>query len=140
MLKDCLRENELATKQLREEISTQIEKLTKLTWQSGDNIEDLVEGLQEYEKNIERAWLNYENNFNRVGGELEKATDTITERLRNYNDMMNNGMKQTLDRFDKSVTDTVGLLESMVEDLQDSVESIRKKVYVGEFAAHRLQK
>ena len=128
LLKETLKENELAAKKFLDEISVQINKIVAVNQRSEDNIEDLVSGLQEYEKNIERAWVNYENNFNRVGGELEKATNIITQRLQDYNNMMNNGMKQALEKFDKSVTDSVGLLNSAVEDLQDAVDSIRRKV------------
>lgn len=127
-LRESLKENEIATRKFHDEISIQINKLVTANQKSEDSIEELVLGLEEYEKNIERAWVNYENNFNRVGGELEKATNIITQRLQDYNNMMNNGMKQTLEKFDRSVTDAVGLLNSAVEDLQDSVDSIRRKV------------
>lgn len=128
LLKETLKENEIATKRFLDEISIQINKLVTVNQRNENGIENLVSGLREYEKNIERAWQNYENNFNCVGGELEKATNIITQRLQDYNNMMNNGMKQALEKFDRSVTDAVGLLNSAVEDLQDSVDSMRRKV------------
>lgn len=128
LLKECLKDNEAAAERFRYEISAQIDKLAKSNQKSKDSIENLVEGLQEYEKNIERAWLEYKNNFDRIGGEIEKATNIITERLNNYNNMMNNGMKETLQDFDNSVSNAVGLLQSAVEELQESVDSFTKKV------------
>ena len=41
---------------------------------------------------------------------------------------MNNGMKTTLQDFDNSVSNAVGLLQSAVEELQESVDSFTKKV------------
>ena len=128
LLKDCLIKNELVTKQFRDEISAQITKLAMANQRSENNIEHLVTGLKEYEKNIERAWANYENNFDRVGGELERSTSVITEKLQNYNDMMNNVMTKTLQEFDNSVSRAIGLLKSSVEELQDSIADLSKKV------------
>lgn len=127
LLRESLKANESATKKFLDEISAQINRLATANQKSEDNIETLVLELQEYEKNIQRAWVNYENNFNRVGGELERATNIITQRLQDYNNMMNNGMKQTLDKFDKSVTAAVGSLNTAVEDLQDTVDSLTRK-------------
>ena len=127
LLRESLKENETATKKFLDEISAQINRLATASRISENNIETLVLELQEYEKNIQRAWVNYENNFNRVGGELERATNIITQRLQDYNNMMNNGMKQTVEKFDKTFTDAVGLLNSAVEDLQDSVDSLTRK-------------
>ena len=127
LLRESLKENETATRKFLDEISVQINKLATANQKSEDNIETLVLELQEYEKNIQRAWVNYENNFNRVGGELERATNIITQRLQDYNNMMNNGMKQTVEKFDKTFTDAVGLLNSAVEDLQDTVDSLTRK-------------
>ena len=127
LLRESLKANESATKKFLDEISAQINKLATANQKSEDNIETLVLELQEYEKNIARAWVNYENNFNRVGGELERATNIITQRLQDYNNMMNNGMKQTVEKFDKTFTDAVGLLNSAVEDLQDTVDSLARK-------------
>jgi len=128
LLKECLKENELSAERFRYEISVQIDKLAKANQKSEDSIENLVEGLQEYEKNIERAWLEYKNNWDHVGGEIEKATDIITERLYNYNDMMNNGMKNTLQGFDDSVSNVSGLLKSVVDELQESVDKLKESV------------
>ena len=115
-LKDCLEKNVPIMNQL----TTENQK-------SEQNIRILIAGLQRYEKNIETAWTNYENNFNRVGGELEKATNIITERLGNYNDTMNNTMIKNLQEFDKSISKAVGLLESSVEELQETLDDIFKK-------------
>ena len=126
-LKNFLERTEQATKQLHDEISAQLSRLTDANRQSTANIDNLLTGLREYERNIEQAWQNYEGNFNRVGGELEKATDIVTDRLQKYNEMMNNSMMKNLNDFDKSVSGAIGLLQSMVEDLQDAADDLQKQ-------------
>ena len=101
--------------------------LTEVNRQSGDNVNRLVAGMNEYEEHIEQAWENYESNFNRVGGELEKTTDIITERIQKYNEMMNGGMTKALLDFDKSVSGAIGSLQALVEDLQDAVDDLHKE-------------
>ena len=101
--------------------------MTLANQKSEENIINLVSGLTEYEGHIKEAWLNYESNFDRVGGELEKSTNIITDRLQKYNEMMNSGMSGILKDFDKSVSNAVGLLQSLVEDLQDAVDDLNRK-------------
>ena len=126
-LKNYLDQIEQATKQLHEEIAVQLTTLTEANRQSGDNVNRLIEGMNEYEKNIEHAWENYESNFNRVGGELEKATDIVTDRLQKYNEMMNFGMTKALHDFDESVRNAIGSLQSLVDDMQDSLNDLQEK-------------
>ncbi len=126
-LKNYLEQLDQATKHLHDEISAQLSTLTEANNRSEKNIFLLTAGLQEYEKNIEQAWANYESNFNRVGGELEKSTDLITDRLQKYNEMMNGGMTKALTDFDKSVSGAVGSLQALVEDLQDTIDDLKKE-------------
>ena len=126
-LKNLLEQTEQATKQLHEEIADRLTMLTEVNRQSGDNVNRLVAGMNEYEEHIEQAWENYESNFNRVGGELEKTTDIITERIQKYNEMMNGGMTKALLDFDKSVSGAIGSLQALVEDLQDAVDDLHKE-------------
>ena len=127
ILKSCLDQTDKAAKQFHTEITAQISKLAIVNQRSETSINNLVSGLTEYEKNIEKAWLNYESNFDRVGGELEKATNIITERLQKYNEMMNSGMTSVLSNFDKSVSNAIAMLQGLVEDLQDSIDDLNKR-------------
>lgn len=127
LLKECLNQTEQATMQLHDEIFDRLNVLIEADKQSKDNIDRLLTGLNEYERSIKRAWLNYESNFDRVGGELEKATDIITERLQKYNEMMNGSMRDALTDFDKSMSNAIGLLQSIAEDLQDAADDLKKE-------------
>ena len=127
LLKVCLEQIARATRQFHDEISDQITSLIKANQQTQNNIGTLITGLREYEQHVEQAWQNCESNFNRIGGELENATDIITDRLNKYNEMMNGSMSKTLTDFDKSMSGAVGLLQSLVEDLQDAADDLQQK-------------
>jgi len=123
-LKQQIELNRKDNKELRDSITAQMDAINKANADITQNLRTLMDGIKGQNQELKEAWEKYGKSYNNISVELEKSTNIVTERLGDYNNMMNEGMKETLANFDKSVNNAAGALKSVVEELQEIVDSL----------------
>ena len=118
--------NRQETKQLHDNVSAQINKIATANETITANIDAMINGMDQQHKNIANAWAQYGKTYDNISQELANSTDIVTDRLQKYNGMMSEGMKDALTKFDKSVANATGALKGVVEELQETVDSLKQ--------------
>lgn len=98
----------------------------KLNDTANKNMQNTVQTLQSLQE-IQSAWRAYENNFKDMSGELEKTFRQVNKGIIDYNNATNTGLSDALNKYDESISRTLSMLQTLLDELNDTVDEIRDK-------------
>ena len=97
------------------ETSAQLNNLATANRTTRDNLFDLSDKLRMFV-----------DNFNGIAKELETSTNVIKNSLEHYNYEMSKGLSDALTKFDSNMDKSVSHLQSILENLTDALEDLKK--------------
>ena len=103
-----------------------VDNTNKLNDTANKNMQNTVQTLQSLQE-IQSAWRAYENNFKDMSGELEKTFRQVNKGIIDYNNATNTGLSDALNKYDESISRTLSMLQTLLDELNDTVDEIRDK-------------
>lgn len=113
-----------ATKSFNSQVGTTILALKETSATNVRSINTVRESLEK----TEESWHAYEKVFQGLDEQLGKTFTELEENLVKYNQLTQRGLSDDLAEFDKSISMAIGKLYALVEELQEAVEDLNKKM------------